>query len=88
MRSTRIRSRAGAAAVNGALWLVAVVALQATLGILTLLNQVPMDLALAHQAVAIAVLTLAVFQAERLAGRQAAQQLQELGLPASSNRLT
>jgi len=49
-----VRSRAGAAAVNGALWLVAAVALQATLGVLTLLNQVPMDLALSHQAVAIA----------------------------------
>jgi heme a synthase len=66
-----VGSRAGAAAVRGALWLAAAVTLQATLGILTLLNQVPMDLALAHQAVAIVVLTLAVFQAERLAGRQA-----------------
>jgi cytochrome c oxidase assembly protein subunit 15 len=56
--------------VNGALWLVAAITLQATLGILTLLNQVPIDLALAHQAVAIAVLTSAVFQAERLAARQ------------------
>jgi cytochrome c oxidase assembly protein subunit 15 len=65
-----VRSRAGAAAVNGALWLVAAVALQATLGILTLVNQVPMDLALTHQAVAILVLTLAVLQAERLAARQ------------------
>ena len=43
--------------------------LQATLGILTLLHQVPIDLALAHQAVAIVVLTLAVFQAERLVAR-------------------
>ena len=59
------------AAVSGALWLVAAIALQATLGILTLLNQVPIALALAHQAVAIAVLTLAVMQAERLAPRQA-----------------
>src|SRR6202035_1116769 len=65
-----VRSRAGTAAVNGALWLAAAFTLQATLGILTLLNQVPMDLALAHQGVAIAVLTLAVFQAERLAARQ------------------
>ncbi|MGY4289531.1 heme A synthase [Bradyrhizobium sp. LM2.7] len=39
------------------------------LGILTLLNQVPLDFALAHQAVAIVVLTLAVMQAERLAIR-------------------
>ena len=59
-----------AAVVRGALWLVAAIALQATLGILTLLNQVPIDLALTHQAVAIAVLTFAVFQAERLAARQ------------------
>ena len=52
--------------IDGALWLLGVVTLQATLGILTLLNQAPMDLALTHQAVAIIVLTLAVFQAERL----------------------
>jgi cytochrome c oxidase assembly protein subunit 15 len=64
-----IRSRAGAAAIGGAVWLVAAITLQATLGILTLLNQVPIPLALAHQAVAIAVLTLAVCQAERLAAR-------------------
>jgi cytochrome c oxidase assembly protein subunit 15 len=62
-----IRSHVDRAAVNGALWLVAVITLQATLGILTLLNQVPIDLALSHQAVAIAVLTLVVMQAERLA---------------------
>ena len=61
--------RAGAAA-RGALWLAAAVTLQALLGILTLINQVPLALALSHQAVAILVLTLAVLQAERLAGRQ------------------
>jgi cytochrome c oxidase assembly protein subunit 15 len=76
-----IRSRAGTAAVNGALWLVAAITLQATLGILTLLNQVPLDLALAHQAVAIAVLTLAVFQAERLAARPLESKQQKLTLP-------
>jgi heme a synthase len=64
-----IRSRAGGAAIGGAVWLVAAITLQATLGILTLLNQVPVPLALAHQAVAIVVLTLAVFQAERLVAR-------------------
>jgi cytochrome c oxidase assembly protein subunit 15 len=63
-------SRADGAVVRGAWALLAVIALQATLGILTLLNQAPMDLALAHQAVAIGVLTLAVLQAERLAARQ------------------
>jgi cytochrome c oxidase assembly protein subunit 15 len=76
-----IRSRAGSVAVNGALWLVAAIALQALLGILTLLNQVPMDLALAHQAVAIAVLALAVLQAERLAARRPETGRQRLGLP-------
>jgi cytochrome c oxidase assembly protein subunit 15 len=67
-----VRSRAGSAA-GGALWLLGAVSLQAVLGILTLLNQVPIDLALSHQAVAIVVLTLAVMQAERLASRQSAQ---------------
>jgi cytochrome c oxidase assembly protein subunit 15 len=76
-----IRSRAAAAAVNGALWLAAVITLQAALGILTLLNQVPIALALAHQAVAIAVLTLAIVQAERLAARQPAPKQQNLAMP-------
>ncbi|WFU37857.1 COX15/CtaA family protein [Bradyrhizobium sp. CB82] len=64
-----VRSRAGTAA-SGAVWLFAAVSLQALLGILTLLNQMPIGLALAHQAVAILVLTLAVMQAERLAARK------------------
>jgi cytochrome c oxidase assembly protein subunit 15 len=76
-------SRAGAAAVNGALWLAAAITLQAALGIFTLLNQVPTDLALAHQATAIAVLTLAIFQAERLVVRQAEQGRHTLVLPAT-----
>ena len=76
-----IRSRAGTLAVNGALCLAAAVTLQATLGILTLLNQAPMDLALAHQAVAIAVLTLAVLQAERLSVRQPESERRKLVLP-------
>jgi cytochrome c oxidase assembly protein subunit 15 len=61
-----VRSRADGAVIGGALWFLGIVTLQATLGILTLLHQVPMDLALTHQAMAIVVLTLAVFQAERL----------------------
>ena len=76
-----VRSRAGTAVVSGALWLAAGITLQATLGILTLLNQVPMDLALAHQAVAIAVLTLAVVQVERLAGRQSESKRPKLVRP-------
>src|SRR6202030_1064521 len=55
-----VRSRPATAAVNGALALAAAITVQAALGILTLLYQVPIPLALAHQAVAIVVLTLAV----------------------------
>ena len=62
-----VRARAATAVVNGAAWLAAAIALQAGLGILTLLHQVPILLGLAHQAVAIAVLTLAIVQARRLA---------------------
>jgi cytochrome c oxidase assembly protein subunit 15 len=76
-----VRSRAGAAAINGALGVAAAVTLQATLGILTLLNQVPISLALSHQAVAIVVLTLAIFQAERLAARQPQSGRRKMVLP-------
>jgi cytochrome c oxidase assembly protein subunit 15 len=76
-----IGSKAGKAVINGALWLAAAITLQAALGILTLLNQVPMDLALTHQAVAIVVLTLAVCQAERLAARQSEASRRELVRP-------
>jgi cytochrome c oxidase assembly protein subunit 15 len=58
--------RADSSIIRGA-WLVALaITLQAVLGILTLLNSVPIDLALAHQAGAVAVLTLVLLQAERL----------------------
>jgi heme a synthase len=78
-----VRSRAGAATVNGALWLLAAITLQATLGILTLVNQVPIDLALAHQGVAIAVLTLAVVQAERMATGRSEDKSVETIVPAA-----
>jgi heme a synthase len=78
-----VRSRAGTVAVSGALWLAAAVTLQAALGILTLLNQVPVLLGLAHQAVAMSVLTLAIFQTERLVARQPEQQQQKLVQPAT-----
>ncbi|MCA6114214.1 COX15/CtaA family protein [Bradyrhizobium sp. WSM 1738] len=74
------RSRAGAVA-TGAWWLVAAIVVQAVLGIFTLLHQVPIDLALAHQAVAIVVLTLAVLQTERLIARPAQHHPQKLGVP-------
>ena len=76
-----LRARAGSAVIAGAWWLVAAIALQATLGILTLLNQVPIDLALSHQAVAIAVLTLSVLQLERLSARRTASDRPNLAVP-------
>jgi cytochrome c oxidase assembly protein subunit 15 len=76
-----LRARSPRAVINGALWLLGAVTLQAVLGILTLLNQVPILLALSHQAVAIAVLTLAVLQAERLAGRRAEASAREIAAP-------
>ena len=76
-----VRSRAGTSVVSGACWLAAAITLQAALGIVTLLNQVPLLLGLAHQTVAMSVLTLAVFQAERLAAPQIRQQRQNQVLP-------
>ena len=76
-----VRSRAGAAVIGGAWWLLAAIVLQAALGILTLLHQVPIDLALAHQAVAIVVLTLAVLQTERVVARRVGQDEQKLAVP-------
>jgi cytochrome c oxidase assembly protein subunit 15 len=64
-----VRSAAPKPVALGALALLAAIMLQAVLGILTLLFQVPILLALAHQAVAILVLTLAVFNVARLAGQ-------------------
>jgi cytochrome c oxidase assembly protein subunit 15 len=66
-----VRSRAGPAAASGALWLALAIMLQAALGIQTLLHQVPILLGLAHQALAILVLTLAILQTERLGARRA-----------------
>jgi cytochrome c oxidase assembly protein subunit 15 len=51
--------------------LAAAVTIQAALGILTLVHQVPIGLALAHQAMAVVVLTLATLHAQRLAPRPA-----------------
>jgi cytochrome c oxidase assembly protein subunit 15 len=81
-----MRARARGVAVNGALWLVAAVTLQATLGVLTLLNQVPIALALSHQAVALAVLMLAVTQAERLATGAADPTSQGVAVPVALSR--
>lgn len=75
-----VRTRAGQATVNGALWLAAAMTVQATLGILTLLHAVPIGLALAHQGVAIVVLTLAIVHNERLTARHAQANSPELQL--------
>ncbi len=51
---------------TGAFILAAMVTLQAVLGIVTLLYEAPLALALAHQVAAIVVLTIAIVHAERL----------------------
>jgi heme a synthase len=53
-----------------ALALAALVTIQAVLGILTLVHQVPIGLALLHQAGAILVLTLVVVHVQRLMPRR------------------
>jgi heme a synthase len=68
-------------AARGALRLFVAVTLQVALGILTLLNQVPITLALSHQAVAIAVLTLAVLQVERLSSKQTKSAPRDVAAP-------
>ncbi|HET7806581.1 MAG TPA: COX15/CtaA family protein [Pseudolabrys sp.] len=60
------RTRAG---FGGALILAGAVSLQAALGIVTLLHQAPLPLALAHQMLAILVFSVAVIHAERLLHR-------------------
>jgi cytochrome c oxidase assembly protein subunit 15 len=60
-----LRSRA-APALTGALVLASAVTIQAGLGILTLIHQAPLALALAHQGMAMIVLALAVIHAQRL----------------------
>lgn len=61
-----LRSRAATPVVNGALFLLILMTVQAALGILTLLHMVPIGLALAHQAMALVVLTVALWHAARL----------------------
>ena len=60
------RSDAGGPAARSAIVLALAVTLQAALGIFTLLHQVPIGVALAHQAMAMAVLALAALHAARL----------------------
>jgi cytochrome c oxidase assembly protein subunit 15 len=62
--------RRGGAVLNGALALACAVTLQAGIGVVTLLHQAPIALALLHQAMAIVALTIAVVHAQRLAPRR------------------
>jgi len=57
--------------VRGAVLLAVMVTLQAVLGIITLLYQAPIPLALAHQVIGIVVFTVAIVHAERLSKAQA-----------------
>jgi len=66
------RTVRGGAALTGALALASAVTLQAALGIVTLVHQAPLGLALSHQAMAIVVLAIAVVHVERLERRPAA----------------
>ena len=70
-----VRVSRGGAIFNGALALACAVTIQAGIGIVTLLHQAPLPLALLHQAMAIAVLAIAVIHAERLARPRAAPRL-------------
>ena len=65
-------AKRGGSVLNGALALGCAVTLQAGIGIVTLLHQAPLPLALLHQIMGIAVLTIAVIHAERLTSQHAA----------------
>jgi len=67
-----IRAKRSGAVLNGALVLACAITLQAGIGIVTLLHQAPLPLALLHQIMGIVVLTIAVIHAERLAPQHAA----------------
>jgi cytochrome c oxidase assembly protein subunit 15 len=57
-------------AAGGALVVAGAVTLQAALGLVTLLHQAPLPLAMAHQLLAIVVFTIAIVHAERLSHRE------------------
>jgi cytochrome c oxidase assembly protein subunit 15 len=81
-----MRTLRSGAALRGALALACAVTFQAALGILTLLEQAPLGLALLHQAMAMVVLTIAVFHARGMAAtegtRSAALSADRLGAAA------
>ena len=72
-------------AFRSALVLAVAISLQAGLGVLTLLHQVPAGLALLHQGMAIVALGLAVAHAERLTVARAAATIGVTPLPSASS---
>jgi cytochrome c oxidase assembly protein subunit 15 len=79
------RTMRGGAALTGALALASAITLQAALGIVTLIHQAPLTLALLHQAMAIVVLTIAVVHVERLERATAACAGAAIGQPAAGS---
>jgi len=71
-----IDARQARRGAGGAVLLAAAVTVQAFLGVVTLLYQAPLPLALAHQILAIIVFTIAVAHAERLSHRAILHELQ------------
>jgi cytochrome c oxidase assembly protein subunit 15 len=70
------------AAHRSALALACTITLQAALGILTLLAQAPLWLALMHQGMAMIVLTVAVLHARRMAAKEGARSTERGAVPA------
>jgi cytochrome c oxidase assembly protein subunit 15 len=70
-----IDARQARRVLGGAVLLAAAVTLQAVLGVVTLLYQAPLPLALTHQILAIVVFTIAVVHAERLSHRAISHEL-------------
>jgi cytochrome c oxidase assembly protein subunit 15 len=71
------------AALTRALALASAVTIQASLGILTLINSAPLTLALLHQAMAMVVLTVATLHAERLVSSK--EEVRRIAVPSISH---
>jgi cytochrome c oxidase assembly protein subunit 15 len=69
-------ARANPAARSGAIWLAAAMTVQAVIGVVTLLHQATIGLALLHQVTAIVVLSIAVAHAIRITPERAHMQFQ------------
>src|SRR5262249_18621503 len=74
---------AGSPALRNALALAIGILIQASLGVLTLLNVVPAPLALLHQAMAVVVLALAVVHAERVTATRTDPGIRAAALPSA-----